>query len=272
MRKRVGANTLKKRAETRSPAALRKAAKKGFSAVRFMVISALVCTAAAAGARGLWQWVATAPQFVVREIEVHGAVRVDSKEIIRLSAIREGIRMFSVKPSEAVSSILTNCWIRGAKVSRRFPHTIVITVEERSPIALVNVGGIYYLDAEGALMPLFAATYSDLPLISGMTMRRPDSAGKRIAAVDVKRVSAFFQHADSISKTILKHVSQIDFSSQAMATVTLDNSRMLVEIDDRKGSVQWGRFQELMGIMENTPEGMPQRINLCFSNLGFAQW
>jgi len=272
MRKRVGANTSKKRAEAMSPAAIRRAAKKGFSVAKVLVIAALVCLAAATGAQRLWRWVNTSPRFVVAEIEVRGVLRVDRKDIVRLSAIKEGARIFDIKLASAQRRIMSNCWVRSAHVSRRLPHTVVITVEERSPIALVNVGGIFYVDAEGALMPLFAATYTNLPLISGLTLQSSDSSGKRILGSDMKRVVSFFQQADGISESIMKHVSQIDFSSATMARVTLENNHMLVEIDDRNAGVQWGRFQELMGILDNTPEGMPQRITLCYSTMGFAQW
>jgi hypothetical protein len=88
----------------------------------------------------------------------------------------------------------------------------------------------------------------------------------------MERVNSFFDQAGAVSETLLKHVSQIDFSNESMVRVTMENSPMLIEIDDRKGKVQWTRFQDLMDVLDNTPEGMPQRINLCYSNLGFAQW
>ena len=272
MLKRVGANKLKKRTAARSPAAIKRAAKKGFSVARVIIIAGLVCAGATAGARSLWQWINTSPRFIVTDIEVKGAFRVDRREIIRLATIREGVRMLDIKPAADERAIMTNCWIRSAKVTRRFPHTVVIAVEERTPVALISAGNVQYLDNEGYLMPLLPATYSDLPLISGLILDKTSAPGKRISAGDMDRVRALFRGADSVNSSIMKHISQIDFSSESMARITLENRGMFVEIDDRKGAVQWRRFQELMDIVDNAPEGMPQRVNLCYSNLGFAQW
>jgi hypothetical protein len=272
MPKRIGANKLRHRTEARSPQAMRAAARRSASAAKVFIIAAAVCLGAVVGAQRMWHWLGASPRFTVHSIEVRGAVRIDPKEIRRLSRLKEGIRMLDVKPAIIKKNIMGNCWVRRAIVARRFPATVVITVEERTPIALVNVGGIYYVDAEGALMPLFAATYSDLPLVSGLGRERVDSAGKRIGRQAMERVNSFFDQAGAVSETLLKHVSQIDFSNESMVRVTMENSPMLIEIDDRKGKVQWTRFQDLMDVLDNTPEGMPQRINLCYSNLGFAQW
>jgi hypothetical protein len=203
---------------------------------------------------------------------VRGAVRIDPKEILRLSQVKEGVRILDVKPAPVKKNILTNCWVRRARVTRKFPSTIILTVEERIPVALVNIGRVYYVDSEGALMPLFAATYSDLPLISGLCGRSGDSAGKKIPQQAMNRVLSFFDQANGVDAALLKHLSQIDFSNESMVKFKMGNSPMLVEIDDRKGKIQWTRFRELMDVLENAPEGMPQRVNLCFSNLGFAQW
>jgi hypothetical protein len=78
--------------------------------------------------------------------------------------------------------------------------------------------------------------------------------------------------ANSIDKSLMKLVSQIDFSNKSFVRIKLENNPLLIEIDDRYSDVQWKRFQELVEAFNNDPEGMPRSINLCYKNLAFAQW
>jgi cell division protein FtsQ len=268
MHKRIGANKLKKRGESRSALALKAKGRKVISFVKIAVIAVLVCGGAVFGAMRLRAWLESSPRLVVRTIEIRGNVRTNKEEITRLSRLREGMRMLGVKPSQAEQAVLANSWIRRARVSRSFPDKVIIAVEERTPIALVNVGRICYLDDEGVELPLFTATYSDLPLISGVR----DSVGKRISQASLKRIMSLLSGASGVDASLMKRVSQIDFSNEYMARIKLENSPLLIEIDDRNCAVQWKRFQELWEVFKNNPEGMPQSINLSYKNLAFAQW
>jgi cell division protein FtsQ len=268
MHKRIGANKLKKRHESHSVAALRRKGRTILTIVGRGVMLALVCGIAVFGAKSLWTWLETSPRFSVRTIEIRGNVRTGQEEIRRLSRLREGMRMLDIKPAQAEKAILANCWIRQARISRRFPDKVIVTVTERAPIALVNVGRIFYIDDEGVELPLFPGTYSDMPLISGIA----DSVDKRIPRTAVARIVSLMSAANSIDKSLMKLVSQIDFSNKSFVRIKLENNPLLIEIDDRYSEVQWKRFQELVEAFNNDPEGMPRSINLCYKNLAFAQW
>ncbi len=268
MHKRIGANKLKKRRESRSVSAIKRKGRKVISFVNIFMTVVLVCGGAVFGAVRLWAWLQSSPGLTVRSVEIRGNVRTDREEIRRLSRLKDGMRMLDVKPAQAEKSIQANSWIRRAHVSRRFPDKVIVAVEERTPIALVNVGRVHYLDDEGVILPLFAATYSDLPLVSGVA----DSAGRRISQASLKRILSLVAAANGVNASLMKQVSQIDFSNGTTARIKLENSPLLIEIDDRNCLVQWKRFQELWEVFKNNPEGMPQSINLCYRNLAVAQW
>ncbi len=272
MHKRVGANTLKKREQSRSASAIVKKARTLLSLAKILCIAAVICGGAAFGAVRLYEWLSNSPALTVRSIEIRGTVRMSPAEIRRLSKLREGIHMFGIRPHNVEQAIQANCWIRRAHVSRRFPATVIIRVEERAPIALVNIHRIYYIDKEGILLPLFPATYSELPLISGIGCIVKDSVGGKIPETVTRRIVSLISGADAADSSLIKKISQIDFAPGSTVRVKLENSPMLVEIDDQKGAVQWKRFQDLLEVFAGSPEGMPKSINLCYSNLAFAQW
>jgi cell division septal protein FtsQ len=145
--------------------------------------------------------------------------------------------MFAVKPAVAEKAIAGNCWIRKVRVARHFPDKLVIAVEEREPIALVNAGRIFYLDKEGVLLPLFKGTYSELPVISGIIANADASVGKKISEENLKRVRSFLAEAGKTDVLSARHVSQIDFAGASDIKLKMENSPMLIEIDDRHGKV-----------------------------------
>jgi cell division protein FtsQ len=272
MNKRVGANKRKKKSDMVSRDNVRRIARRGISIVKVGVIACLVCGGGFIAAHRAWQWMGTSPVFTVRSIEVRGAQRIAPQEIRRLSQLHEGMRIVDVKPPVSAKAIMGNCWIRHARVTRLFPGKVLITVEERVPMALINVGRVYYLDNDGVLLPLFPATYSDLPVLSGIAASLPDSVGKMIPRESLKRVQAFFNEAGRTDLSLIKHLSQIDFAGESGIRLKIENSPTLIEIDDRQENVRLGRLKELMDILENSPGGAPRRINLCYNNLAYAQW
>lgn len=272
MPKHIGANKLKKRAERRSGANLKRITRRGMSVVKVVLVGAAICAGAAAVAQRAWTWLNTSPRFVVRRIDVRGTVRINSSEILRLSRIKEGMRMLEVEPRKVERAIRGNCWIGKARVARAWPGTVKISVEERTPIALASVGRVYYLDKDGVLLPMFAATYSDLPVISGIVLDSADRAGGQVPTAVMGRIRSLFEGAGRVSQSLMRRVAQIDVSNQSMVRLKMENSSTLVEIDDGKGIDQWTRFQRVLDILNTSPDGMPQRINLCYSNLAFAQW
>jgi Cell division septal protein len=272
MNKRVGANKRKKKSDIIARVKAGHIVRRGFSFATAGLIACVVCAGGFVAAQRVWRWMGTSPVFTVRFIEVRGAQRITAQEIRRLSQLHEGMRIVDVKPVLAARAIMGNCWIRHAVISRRLPNKVVITVEERVPIALVSVGRVYYLDKEGVLLPLFPATYSDLPVLSGIDLASTDSVGKMIPKESLKRVLDFFAQAGRADLSLVKHLSQIDFAGESTVRLKIENSPMLIEIDDRQENVHLGRLKELMDILENSPGGMPRQINLCYSNLAFAQW
>ena len=277
MNKRVGANKRKKKSDMISRVNIVHIARRGFSIVTMGMMACAVCVGGFIAAQRVRHWMGTSPVFTVRTIEVHGAQRIAPQEIRRLSQLHEGMRIVDVKPSLAAKAIMGNCWIRHARITRRLPSKVIITVEERVPIALASVGRVYYLDNEGVLLPLFPATYSDLPLVSGIVLSCADSVGKKISPESLRRVQAFFTEVGRADLSLAKHFSQIDFADESTIRLKIENSPTLIEINDRRENaclsrLCLSRLKELMDIVENSPGGAPRRINLCYSNLAYAQW
>jgi cell division protein FtsQ len=85
----------------------------------------------------LWV-VARSAVFQIQRIDVLGNRRLTDGEIARRSGIRLRSNLLTVPLDEVERSLLRSPWIAGAEASRSLPSTLVIQVQERSPVAWVH--------------------------------------------------------------------------------------------------------------------------------------
>ncbi|HMD69191.1 MAG TPA: FtsQ-type POTRA domain-containing protein [Chitinivibrionales bacterium] len=269
MHRRMGANKRRMHGERRHAAgsAMKKAAARAASFSTAAVIAVCVCGGAVIGAVKAVSWVNQSPLFTVATIRVEGAVRVDQAEAVRLSGIKPGMRMTAVNPRACEQGICRNAWVRGAKVSRHFPNTVVLRLTERTPIALVNAGRVRYTDDCGVLLPLFSCTYSNLPVVSGLGR---DSAGC-LAGASVLRLKRFLDDCNNEAPLLAKRISQIDFSQPGAVRLRMEDVDAMVEMNDAQARVGMRRLARLADVAGAGPSAQQKRINLCYENLAFVQ-
>jgi cell division protein FtsQ len=89
------------------------------------------------GAVAFWQ----APIFTIDSVEVSGVHHLAKSEVLSLAAVSPDETLLRVSPRRVESRVKTSPWIAEATVTRRFPHTLDVTVTERQPFALVDAQG-----------------------------------------------------------------------------------------------------------------------------------
>ena len=107
--------------------------------------------------------------FKAREVQVDGAQRVRAAEIQALTGIRPGVNVLAVNLSAARRALLSHPWIAEAQVHRELPARVRITVREQVPVAIVEAGQRFLLNADGEVFKLWeAADPAGLPVVSGL--------------------------------------------------------------------------------------------------------
>jgi cell division protein FtsQ len=119
--------------------------------------------------------VTTSGRFAVNSVEVAGNERRGSDAITAESGLTLGVNVFTVDLDSARTRILADPWVADAALARRLPGTIVIQVTERVPAALVAIGDLFLVDADGApFKKLEPGDPVELPLITGLTQEAVD--------------------------------------------------------------------------------------------------
>ena len=141
----------------------------GFVAYRWHV----PLTAAAAAAPALFF---ENRYFFVREIQVRGGEKVGGDEIVAMAGLRRGMNIWRIEPGAIEKKVAKHPWVRRVLVRRDFPRRVVIEVEERAPKAVVALGQLYYVDADGVIFKEVGAGENvNFPLLTGL---RPEQLAR----------------------------------------------------------------------------------------------
>ena len=108
--------------------------------------------------------------FAITAIEVHGNQHVDAAQIRAALPIAVGDNVFAANVDSLTRGVTSNPWIAEASAHRVLPHTLVIEVREHEPVAVVELGGLYLVDATGLPFKRVAddGAEAGLPIVTGL--------------------------------------------------------------------------------------------------------
>lgn len=157
--------------------------------------------AIAGGAALGYHWLTSSPRFALAGIDVRGTEKLDQEQIVALLSPALEQNVFRI-PLEAVEQrLIEQPWIERAEVSRRLPNRIAVEVVERSPAAVVELGGLYLAQRDGRVFKRADVSRGEgvgMPVITGLSRtqysRNADHCHQQIASgldvLDMWRSSA----------------------------------------------------------------------------------
>ncbi|MGD0811252.1 MAG: FtsQ-type POTRA domain-containing protein [Acidimicrobiales bacterium] len=149
---------------------------EGRRRLRALVVLLAVVTAFA-GCVGLLH----TPLFRVRDVVVRGSTHTPRAEVLTAAGLAgpgNTTLMVDAGPGRAKRAVEALPWVATASFSRHWPWTVVITVEERSPVALIVSGGsVDAVDATGRVLEVVPPHEAPpaLPVVLGAQGAQPGS-------------------------------------------------------------------------------------------------
>jgi cell division protein FtsQ len=111
--------------------------------------------------------------FIAQEVTITGNSRLSIEQISAAAAVPIGNSLMSINPAVISEQIEALPEVKIATVQRGWPHTILISVTERTPIAVAaTASGYNLIDSDGMNAGVVAAPPEGLLVISA----QPDSA------------------------------------------------------------------------------------------------
>ena len=163
----VPRNRPKKEPKPRKPLNIKLWLKRGGYCLAVMLVTGAVI----ASGYALYSVVGRTVFFRLEKVEVAGNLRhLKREEVIALAGARPGDSILAIRLKRVGEILAKNPWVDQVKVHRYFPHTLAIEIVEREPVAILNMGYLYYLSNRGEVFkPLTAGDKLDFPVVTGLT-------------------------------------------------------------------------------------------------------
>lgn len=215
----------------------------------------------AASVHGLFK----ATPFPVQKLEIRGTQRLTHDEIITLTGVTPGQNLLALRLKTIGQHVIANPWVASVRVQRFFPGTIAISIKERQPVAVINMGLLYYIDSTGEpFKPLSHGDSLDFPVVTGISeddLNADPGATKDTLKTACELLAALKQHG----LFILADVSEIHYDRGHGFTLYTTAGALPIKIgtDDFTNKLQ--RFAR---IYENLMTQLPglQYIDLDYSD------
>ena len=136
----------------------RRSRRRGSSRRRLLV--ALAVTAVLAGLVG---WVLLgSPLLAVRSVQVDGEDGLPERQVVATAGITAGTPLIRVDTEAAAARVAALPQVASVEVTRGWPNTVVVTLAERVPVAVVTDGGSRQLvDAGGVVFDTITGAAPD---------------------------------------------------------------------------------------------------------------
>ncbi len=183
--------------------------------------------------------------FRLKNIEVSSAKRLSREEILGLAGVEPGKDLLRMNLKRMGEHILQNPWVETVRINRYFPDGISIAITEREPLAIVNMGYIYYLDKNANVFKVLnQGDKLDYPVITGFSEEElgSDPKGTRQA---LKTTCELLKILREKGAFILADVSEIHYDKGYGFTMFTASGALPVKIGSGEFAAKVDRFSRI---------------------------
>ena len=227
----------------------------------------ILLATACLGAVALWgerilSAIATMEAFQVRSVEVRGARFLSEQEVVGLLALTpESSNWSEIQPWK--DQVVSHPMVKTGRITRDLPDGLVVSLVERTPIALAPTPILEPVDAEGYLLPLDPATYRlDLPILFS---QKKTPKGARLVSEEIRRLAAEVDHLMAADTAFLQLVSSVEWTERGVLLVRWTDPRVDFLLPSRASPVRLrAGLSALADAVSKNPGAVPSEIDLRF--------
>ncbi len=202
--------------------------------------------------------------FNIKTIDVSGNVKLSDEKIISLSSLELYTNIFKFKKTNIEKKIKENSYIENVKITRRFPNTVNIEIEEREARYMLQFADSYvYINNQGYMLEI-SNEKLELPILVGFTTDLSNiKAGNRINVDDLKKMNTVIKIYDSAKLNELNElITKIDISNSKNYSIEMASKGKIIYLGECSNySDLKTRMLYLKSILEKT-EGMSGELFL----------
>jgi cell division protein FtsQ len=182
-------------------------------------------------------WVINSPVFRLRDLRVEGTKHLSAAEVRRLAGLTSDTNVVWTSGARVADRLERDPWVRSATVAKRLPAGIVISIEERTPVARVAVAGGHFalVSGDGVVLPARGAGGR----VPTLQMAHP-VAGPATVAASLRGLEAALRVVAALPPTVRLQVTTATQRADGTVQLALDRGTK-VEFGDASSAVEKGR-------------------------------
>jgi cell division protein FtsQ len=186
----------------------------------------------------------------VQKVEVRGSQKIAQESLLSLASIEGMPNLFTLRLKDVAKRLESHPWIERVTIRKAFPNKVQIEVEERKPIAIVQLEDLYYIDGKGVIF--CRAGEGDgynYPFLTGLNRRaleKDSEESKELIAKALEVLLALEQERGSP----LTEVSEVHIDK-------ISGIQCISKTDGLEVKMGWDDFREKV-----------RRLNLVWTDLG----
>ncbi len=218
-----------------------------------------------------WTWGPRVPEalsameaFRVTEVEIQGLRYLTRSEVLQTMGVGPRTSVWGDLDKWA-EALRAHPLVQTAMVERRIPDVLVISINERVPVALVSTPTVEPVDEEGIRLPLDPAQHRlDLPLVD---VGRAPAAGSRLLPARARELVAEVGRLMRIDAAFLQMVSEVRWGERRsiVARGTEPDVEFLLPFGASANRLREG-LSALAHAVADTPGEVPEVIDLRFAD------
>jgi len=201
--------------------------------------------------------------FRLKNIEVSSAKRLTQEEILALTGVEAGQDLARMNLKRMGEQLAQNPWVETVRIHRFFPDRLSISITEREPLAIVNMGFIYYLDKKGTVFKVLnQGDKLDYPVVTGFSEEEMNSnpAGSKEALKSTCELLGILREKGAF---ILADVSEIHYDKGYGFTLFTNSGALPVKVGSGDFAGKLERFARIYKDL------MAQRASLQYIDLDY---
>jgi cell division protein FtsQ len=210
-----------------------------------------------------WRALGTVTFFRVKTVEVSSTRRLSRDEILAMAGVEPGRDLLRMNLKRMGEQIAQNPWVETVRIRRYYPDGLSISIVEREPLAVVNMGFFYYLDKKGTVFKVLnQGDRLDYPVVTGFSEEDlgSDPAGTKEALQATCELLKILREKGAF---ILADVSEIHYDKGYGFTLFTASGGLPVKIGAGDFSGKIERFAKIY------QELMAQRPTLHYIDLDY---
>jgi cell division protein FtsQ len=202
----------------------------------------------------LYHHLLTCSMFCIKDIhniQVEGTKRLSRDTILKQAGLHPGLNILALRPGRVEEALRAHPWIAKAEVFREWPHGLLIKIQERYPVALVQIGEkLFYMDHQGILFkPLSPGDPHNFPVITGLTpaqFRQPAGDMPEVVAQAFKLMAVLKKTPPPLN---LENISEIHADLEQGFTLYANGLRVPLDVGFKGFADKLHKFAELWPVL-----------------------